>query len=614
MSNQYERTKQCNRADMYKEHIRYRAKRRSNSFYSSLRYPTIILSIGPLIFLLTIVHSVNADTLDNEPFTTEISTTENSTLNGPRSSNLRQLEPFLSAIPAPLLQLTATVTGTNGIENSLSITTVFTEEAPFVGPLTTIQVLTDTQDSGNETEGLSGDGTSNDSTTAAEVGDAAANDAAYALPIEGTIIANRTDAAIRFFVEGATYELDTLRSIGLDLPRVTAVLNLFNCDANIPESTEGCFWDPYLLDRDGFYEIVTGTETGSLVDFTLQPAGSPPVSQVWIQNRTGNREVIFYQDEEVELPPAAVREFASTGDLPAIFYLRSCLALPDRTVCEWTPADVESGFYYALEESVIPGNLPSSEIVSLELRPVLSKDGDTVETPLQVNCQLQVPALNVRSGPGLAYQIIAKIRGTAQEPGQLTAVGRNEPGEWIAVDERIAPGGWVIADLNFVRCNGDINALPVTEITDGRLAPTPVPAAPPPSAPPAVAEDPENSGDDGDGEAATEEIEEEPTTPAPLSIPPGLGLLIINNGFDQVIRFTLDQVHRVEVGPSEYDLQPGESISLLVYPGQVAFSASSPWRGVSGNDDFEMLEDTSRTLWITFIPDPNGSGDWLLQY
>ncbi|MCB0065287.1 MAG: hypothetical protein KDE19_24350, partial [Caldilineaceae bacterium] len=405
-----------------------------------------------------------------------------------------------------------------------------------------------------------------------------------------------------------------------DLPRVTAVLNLYNCDAQTPETTEGCFWDPYLLDRDGFYEIVegSGSDRGML---TLQPAGSPPVNQVWLQNRTGNRETIFYQDEEIELPPAGIREFSTEAGVPAIFYLRSCLVLPDRTVCEWAPAEAEAGIYYALEESSMVGSVPNSEVVSLDLQPILSKSGETIETPPQVNCTLQVPVLNVRSGPGLEYQIIAKIRGTDQEPGQVTALGRDISSNWLTVDERIADGGWITASANFINCTGDINSLPVAEITDGRLAPTPEPvvAAPPATENATGGEGTVDAGTEGDGEngeatAGEGDATAEPTTPPALSIPPGLSLLIINNGFEQVIRFTLDQRYRVETGPSEFDMQPGESVSLLVYPGQVAFSASTPWRGLSGNDDFFIEGDESRTLWITFVPDPDGSGEWILQY
>ena len=55
-------------------------------------------------------------------------------------------------------------------------------------------------------------------------------------------------------------------------------------------------------------------------------------------------------------------------------------------------------------------------------------------------------------------------------------------------------------------------------------------------------------------------------------------------------------------------------MSLLVYPGAIAFSASSPWRGLSGNTEFFINEKESRTLWVIFVPDPDGSGRWNLQY
>jgi hypothetical protein len=46
----------------------------------------------------------------------------------------------------------------------------------------------------------------------------------------------------------------------------------------------------------------------------------------------------------------------------------------------------------------------------------------------------------------------------------------------------------------------------------------------------------------------------------------------------------------------------------------VAFSASTPWRGLAGNADFFIDSQQSRVLWLTFVPDPDGSGNWLLEY
>lgn len=436
-------------------------------------------------------------------------------------------------------------------------------------------------------------------------------DAEYAGPIEGTIIANRTEVNVRFFVEGATYELAPLRSIGLALPRVTAVLNLFNCDATLPESQDGCFWDPYLLDRDSFYEVIGGQATG----LTLQAAGTPPANQIWLQNRTGKREQIFYAGETYELPPSTVQEFTTaTADTPAILYLRSCLEVTDRTVCEWVPNDAMPGFYYALVEVIVSGAVPDSQVNALELQPIVSGGGEVVEAPTQITCQLQVPALNVRSGPGLQYQIVSKVRSTEQEPATVLVIGRDAAGEWFAVDDRVAPGGWVTGSSGFVTCTGDANTLPVVEVTDGRLAPTPVAAAPATNATTTDAGDSTTAPPAADTPVEAEPVAEAtPTTAAP-TVPPGQALIVIHNGFDQQIRFTLDQRYRVEVGPSEYDLLPGQSVSLLVYPGQLAFSASTPWRGISGNDDFLIEAEQTRDLWITFVPDPDGSGRWILQF
>lgn len=443
--------------------------------------------------------------------------------------------------------------------------------------------------------------------------DTAALDAEYAGPIEGTIIANRTEVKVRFFVEGATYELAPLRSIGLSLPRVTAVLNLFNCDAALPETQEGCFWDPYLLNRDSFYEVIGGQGVG----LTLQAAGTPPANQIWLQNRTGKREQVFYAGETYELPPSAVQAFTTeAADTPAILYLRSCLEATERTVCEWAPNDAKPGFYYALVEVNVSGAMPGSQVNALELQPIVSGGGEVADTPPQITCQLQVPVLNVRSGPGLQYQIISKVRSTEQAPATVLVIGRDAASEWFAVDDRVAPGGWVTGSSGFVTCTGDTTALPIVEVTDGRLAPTPVAAAP---AAPADNTTTTDAGGSTTAPAAATPAETEPVaaatpTTAVQSVPPGQALIVVHNGFDQQIRFTLDQRYRVEVGPSEYDLQPGQSISLLVYPGQVTFSASTPWRGISGNDDFMIEEQQTRDLWITFVPDPDGSGRWLLQF
>jgi hypothetical protein len=438
-------------------------------------------------------------------------------------------------------------------------------------------------------------------------------------PIQGTIIANRTPALVRFFAEGETYDLAPLRSQGLALARETTVLNLFNCDANKAQS-EQCYWDPYPLNRDGFYEIVTGREAGKAVELVLQEAGAPPVNQIWVQNRLATNEVIFYNNQEYQLPPSSVQEFAGQPGVPVTLYVRSCLLIGETSVCEWYPKNVETGVYYALTEFATTGAVPGSRMQMVQLEPVVSQDpeeaGEVVEAPPQFLCTLVVPTLNVRSGPGLEYEILTKVRGTESEPGNVLVVGRDPTAQWLAVDERVAPGGWITGSPDFVNCAGDIASLPEAEITDGRLAATAPTtdtgadngAVVEGTTPPVAESQPITAGE------TVTETAPAPTEPLITTIPDGQALLIVNNGFDQVIRFTLDQRFRVEQGPSEFDLQPGQSISIAVYPGQIAFTASSPWRGLSGNADFFIDSKQSRPLWLIFVPDPDGSGNWLLQY
>ncbi len=109
--------------------------------------------------------------------------------------------------------------------------------------------------------------------------------------------------------------------------------------------------------------------------------------------------------------------------------------------------------------------------------------------------------------------------------------------------------------------------------------------------------------------AATEEA-----TPAP-AIPDGQARLTVYNQFDRVIRFTMDQKYRSQLDSptGEWDLEPGQSISMLVFPGMVPYSVSSPWNELGGNANLNLNPNEDRALYLTFIPDPDGSGDWVLQ-
>ncbi|MFM7583698.1 MAG: hypothetical protein ACKO9F_13410, partial [Caldilinea sp.] len=285
-------------------------------------------------------------------------------------------------------------------------------------------------------------------------------DEQYSEILAGTIIANRSEVSIRFFVEGQTYEVAPLRSVGIALPRKTAVLNLFNCEAARSEREAGCFWDPYLVTRDGFYEVLISQQLGTDVVIVLRAAMAPPANQIWIQNRTGERESVIVNNELYEIAPAAVQEFAVELEGPVIVQLRSCIGTAERTVCEWVPQGVEAGFYYGLVHMLTPGP-QNTQLTSVMLQGILASSGETIQLPPQAICRLRVPTLHVRSGPGLEFPIIAKVRSVDNQPGSVVVVAFDGTKSWMQVTERVAQDGWVTANPEFIVCEGPLAELPV---------------------------------------------------------------------------------------------------------------------------------------------------------
>lgn len=63
--------------------------------------------------------------------------------------------------------------------------------------------------------------------------------------------------------------------------------------------------------------------------------------------------------------------------------------------------------------------------------------------------------LNVRSGPGTDYQVVAK----ADDGSEYQAIGRSEAGDWLLLSSNGSNVGWVSA--GYVELSGDIQTLPI---------------------------------------------------------------------------------------------------------------------------------------------------------
>jgi N-acetylmuramoyl-L-alanine amidase len=83
-----------------------------------------------------------------------------------------------------------------------------------------------------------------------------------------------------------------------------------------------------------------------------------------------------------------------------------------------------------------------------------------------------VKLLNVRSGPGTAYPIIAIVK----EGDELTALGRTGDNLWIVVGMADGKSGWCSAYSKYVTLDVDVSQLPIA----------PIPAPPKAAAPTAA--------------------------------------------------------------------------------------------------------------------------------
>lgn len=524
--------------------------------------------------------------------------------------------PTASPSPTATEPVTSTLTATASADNTLTATTTSTTPSATVTATQTQVVLPTPSPTGSA--GVPAQPTTLLTQTALPQDDS--------IPLEGTIIANRSEIDARFFLEGATYLLEAGRSQGIDLPRTSTVINLFNCPAEVDDSTAGCFWDPYLLQQDGFYEIYDSSSGTTQAKLMLREAGAPPTAQVWIQNRTGQSESVVFKEEVYEILPATVLEIPVEAGLPAIIYVRSCLSIDNQSACEWAPKILDSGVYYAMVELDTPGSDASITLTTIDLRPVVGEGageegavaseseeaapGEVASaSTLSIVCNVVVPALNVRSGPGLQYDIIGKVRTTEAEATTVVVIGRSEDNQWLVVDASVADQGWINNSPSFIECSGDLVSLPVSEASAPLPTPQPVTVAQPPVA---TAE----AGDVDSEDTTPEETASVGEEPAPIeedaaaAIPPGQSLLVITNGFQHEMRFTIDQSFRPQEGPSEYDLQPAGSVSIVVYPGDIAFTGSSPWSGLSGNASITVEPDQALNLWLHFELDADGSWEF----
>ncbi len=431
--------------------------------------------------------------------------------------------------------------------------------------------------------------------------------------LTGTIVLNRTAKALFFFLDNDLYELPANRATGLLLARPLAGLTLFTCAADVTDDTT-CQWISYPIRRSAFYEVSADAAATGAANLRLAVAAPPPLDAAWIQNRTGADAELLWGEEALTITNTGLAVLDAAGAAETLLYLPRCLQSSSQRICEWLPTPFTGGIYYALREKRKPAGINGVTVARSELEPLLIQEALMTPTPTPepqpqgIFCQTQIPSLNVRSGPGTNYLIIGKLRTSEENRGRVLAVGRTASGDWLAVDPRFVEGGWVINAVQFIVCDGETDALPVVGVAGGEQA-RPIP---PPAPAPARAIDPTPIPPSEQIPTPTPETKSgSPTAPGPKQ-----ALLIATNSFDHPIRFTLDPAsHGLPEGaPSEYDLEPGQSMRFVIRAGRVQFSASTAWRDGAGNAEFVLAEGAAVELFLRFVPSEKNPDQWVMRF
>lgn len=427
--------------------------------------------------------------------------------------------------------------------------------------------------------------------------------------LTGTIVLNRSEKPVFFFLENDLYELPANRATGLTLARPLAGLTIFDCAADVDDAA--CQWVAYPIRRSAFYEIKVDPDAVAPANLRLGVATPPSLEAAWIQNRTGADAAMIWGETLLEIPNTGVAVLETDTLVQTPLYLPHCLQSSSQRICEWLPMPLRGGIYYALRQTPKPAGINNTLLTRSELEPLLIQEALLTPTPAPtptptpepepegIFCQGQIPSLNVRSGPSTTFPVIGRLRTSEANQGRVLAVGRTTNGDWVAVDPRFVQGGWVAHAPQWLVCEGDVNSLPVLA-ESVQAAPIPTPQAPVPV-------------------IQSAETPTETPTPAPQSaggLGPEQALLIATNAFDHTIRFTLDAaLHGLPEGtPSEYDLEPGQSIQFVIRAGRVQFSASTAWRDGAGNAEFPLNEGASRELFLRFQPTENDPNRWILRF
>ncbi len=216
---------------------------------------------------------------------------------------------------------------------------------------------------------------------------------------------------------------------------------------------------------------VVGSQGAQLQhSLTQQPlAQLAPGALLTVQARSADGQLLYVQTE------ARQSGWVAAGDLLVVnvnglTIMTAPLLAPESTVSLTSTA--------TLTQSLSPtGSVTATGVTTIDLPAINVDAGDMAEGGVMALVSLQDSRLNLRSGPGVAYPVIAK----GEPNSRWAVVGRNTAADWLQL-QALDGGEAAWAAASYLQIEGDLASVPVIAASAPPPEPTPRTLLPTPAA------------------------------------------------------------------------------------------------------------------------------------
>lgn len=312
-----------------------------------------------------------------------------------------------------------------------------------------------------------------------------------------------------------------------------------------------------------------------LVQATASDPAGVTRMELWVNNRQVD-EVVSQLAQNV---PSMTAAFKWTAEMPGT-YLIEMRAYNQNGLTSTITVTELVAFGDQPTSTSTPTNTPTPTITPLPPPPTSTPEPTASPTPTPVPptptprlalLAVNVPVLNVRSGPGTQYSVIGRL----EQGDGVEIVGQIDTpeGRWwqIRFDSEAGDLGWVAAGPAF----GTAINTDVIPVVSAPVVPSPVPAST--SAPTPTAT---------------------PTVPV-IRAPAGKTLLIVSNRSlaNKPARLTLSGGKSVG-GGKEIDVDANSQVEIVLEPDFYRALWSSPFRSFTRGADFTAIPGKVMVMWI----------------